>query len=472
MSRLPIRLRLALAFAVVMALVLGATGAFVYARTADDVDRQIDRELSARLAGVIAIVRDDGDDLGDPEMDPLGRVDAEGAVQVLGPRGEVVDATSDQLLGGPLLSGERLDALVEGGETDLRLEPSGETLRLVGDRAGDDGVQYTILVGASLAEREQALASLSRLLAIGGPIALLLASLASYGVATAALRPVDSMRRRAAAIGAADPEARLPVPPSGDELARLGETLNEMLERLDRALARERWFVADASHELRTPLAILKAEIELALEAGRSPEELRRALGSAAEETDRLTQLAEDLLVLARSAEGGLPLDIEPVDLRALVERVRSRFGRHEGAIERISIELPPGLRVEADRAHVERAIANLIDNALRHGAGRIRVTGAVAGDRVEVHVADEGEGLSDDLLETAFERFSRADAARSGGGTGLGLAIVETIARAHGGAAGIANRPRGGADAWISLPRDRPRSRGQPAGDEALIDV
>ena len=178
------------------------------------------------------------------------------------------------------------------------------------------------------AARDESLTDLAQLLLIGGPVALLLASLAAYGVAAAALKPVEEMRSRAAEISAARPDGRLPVPPTDDEVARLGKTLNEMLERLGEALEHERAFVADASHELRTPLAILRTELELALAEGRSPEELRDALASAAEETDRLNQLSEDLLTIAQTERGELPLRYEEVALADALDRVARRFAR------------------------------------------------------------------------------------------------------------------------------------------------
>src|SRR5262249_51511614 len=149
---------------------------------------------------------------------------------------------------------------------------------------------------------------------IAGPVALLLASLAGYLLAGVALRPVEAMRRRAAEISAETPGERLPVPATSDELERLGETLNEMLERLEDALRREREFVADAGHELRTPLALLRTELELALRHAESPDELRAAVRRSAAEVDRLAQLSEDLLLLARTEHGELPLNVETLE--------------------------------------------------------------------------------------------------------------------------------------------------------------
>ena len=160
-----------------------------------------------------------------------------------------------------------------------------------------------VVVGADLPQREHALDVLTGALLIGGPLALALAALAGYALASGALRPVEAMRSRAATISAADPDARLPLPEARDEIRRLGTTLNEMLARLARARARERAFVADASHELRTPLTILKGELELAAAGAPDREELRRVVRSATEETDRLVALAEELLALARLDE-------------------------------------------------------------------------------------------------------------------------------------------------------------------------
>ena len=199
-----------------------------------------------------------------------------------------------------------------------------EHLRLLARPAGD----RVVVVGATREDREEALASLERVLLIGLPIALLLAALAAYGVATAALRPVSAMRAEAAEISRLGSGRRLPVPEGRDELARLGGTLNEMLDRLERSAERERGFVASASHELRTPLALLRAELELALREGRSPEELREAVASAAAESDRLVQLAEDLLVLARADEGRLPVRPEQLDARRAARHDRAPLRR------------------------------------------------------------------------------------------------------------------------------------------------
>jgi two-component system OmpR family sensor kinase len=259
------------------------------------------------------------------------------------------------------------------------------------------------------------------------------------------------MRRRAAEISSSSLDERLPVPRARDEVARLGETLNEMLARLEDGLERERRFVSDASHELRTPLAMLRTELELALRRARTPEELERSIHSAAEETDRLSRIADDLLLLARAEQGRLPLQAEPTDLADVLETVRARFAaRAELESRPIEIHLDDSPVARVDRLRLEQALGNLVDNALRHGEGAITITAEARGPIAELHVLDEGTGFPDGFGDKAFEPFSRATP--SGDGSGLGLAIVATIVRAHDGEVAAGPRPGGGADVSIRL--------------------
>ena len=195
-----------------------------------------------------------------------------------------------------------------------------------------------MIVGTPLDQQSSSLSNLGLVLAIVGPLAVIAISFAAYRVASAALAPVELMRKRAAAVSAAQMGVRLPLPPADDEIRRLGVTLNEMLERLELSFAHERRFVADASHELRTPLATLKAELELGLRRERSPEELRDTLRSAQEEVDRLSSLADDLLVLARADEGRLPIREDVLDVLELLERTEHRAELTGGTV---TIDVP-----------------------------------------------------------------------------------------------------------------------------------
>ena len=301
----------------------------------------------------------------------------------------------------------------------------------------------------TMGDRDEVLAVLLALLLVVGPVALGLATYAGYRLAGAALHPVESMRLEAAEISSATSGRRLPLSETHDEIHRLGETLNEMLERLDAGLQRERRFVGDASHELRTPLALLKTELELALRRERTPEELERAISSAREEVERLIRLAEDLLVLDRSGETELrPAEL---DARELLDAVAHRFATRAAEAGR-AIEVHGAGTFRGDRDRLEQALGSLVDNALTHGRGTVRLEAAREGDSLELLVADEGDGFPPDFVPRAFERFSRADEARTTGGAGLGLAIVDAVARAHGGRAAAA-----GATVTLVLPAHRP---------------
>jgi heavy metal sensor kinase len=449
MSRLPIRVRLTLAFALAMAVVLAATGVFLYLRLASSLDETIDEGLQARAAELAPLV------MRNPSLlQGSGYAGDETFAQVLDSEGQSVDATP-QIGDQPLADAHaRAQAATQGAVTLERSEVQGIEGRARLLLIPLEGQSGTLVVGASLEERDEALRGFLGELFLIGPAALLLASLLGYGIATAALRPVEAMRAEADAVSGAEPGRRLPLPRSRDEVSRLGETLNAMLGRLESALERERSFVADASHELRTPLTLLKAELDVALRRPRSKEELEQALRSAAAETDRLSQLAEDLLVLARSDRGMLPLRTEPISVRDVAARVAERFAHRAQAVNRtIDVDASPEIDIVADGARLEQALGNLVDNAFRHGGGAIRLSVAERNGAVELHVADEGAGFPPEFLPRAFERFTRADEARTRGGTGLGLAIAQVIARAHGGSAHAVNRQGAGAEVWLSIP-------------------
>ena len=456
LAGLPIRLRLTVAFAAAMALVLAASGLFLYLRVGAALDSTIDQGLEGRADDVAVLVRGAGPGLADARGRRLAEQE-ESFAQVLAPNGAVLDSSPGlgerQLLTGPELARAARETVI----VDRAPFPdSDDPVRLLATPVEAVGGRTVVLVvGTSTEERAEALESLLGQLLLGGPLTLVAASLLGYLLAAAALRPVESMRREAEAVSAAEPGRRLPLPPADDEIARLGVTLNTMLDRLEAALAQERRFVSDASHELRTPLASLRTELELALRRPRPAGELRAALASAAEETERLSRLAEDMLVLARADVGGLPVNPEPVSAAQLLAEVTERFGAEAAEAGRaIDLEAEDRLEVVVDRLRASQAIGNLVDNALRHGRGRIRLVARRANGRAELHVRDEGPGFPEAFLDHAFERFSRADPARQGPGAGLGLAIVGVIARAHGGSAHAANRD-GGADVWVALPAD-----------------
>jgi len=452
-SRLSIRVKITLAFLVAMSIVLGATGAFLYLRFQTNLDQAINRGLRSQIDAVRVLIAqsDSGLQQGARGLARHGQSFA----QVVR-NGRVIDFTPSVGRRGLL---DRMQ-LARAAASPLIVERyplrsgGGPARLLAAPVSGQDGQREIVVAGTSLGERDRALSDLAALLALGGAGALGLAAIVGYVLTAAALRMVERMRRHAETISVAAPGARLPVPRARDELWRLGTTLNEMLARNEATFARERTFVADASHELRTPLTILRAELEIALRGSGSTEELRYALSSAVEETDRLVRLSEDLLIIARAEQGELRVDTRCLVVEDLLRRVEARFREYLHAARRsVAVRVTPGLRLSADPDRLEQALGNMLDNALRHGEGPIVLSACRAADTVELHVADEGDGFPREFIADAFERFARADAARSSEGTGLGLAIVRGIARAHGGDAHVANGAAGGADVWLTLP-------------------
>jgi signal transduction histidine kinase len=454
MRALSLRLKLTLVFAVAMAAVLATIGLFVYLRVGGALLASVDHSLRAQAAEAAAHLGRTHRPLSDPDT-----AGAPTLAQLLDRSGRVVRSTP----AGPPLLGRAAAARVAAGSQLLRsgdLPGHSHDWRVFAQPVALGGRRLVLVLAGSLTAREDALHRLLIEFVIAGPIALLLASLAGYGLATGMLRPVESMRRRAAAISASTRGRRLPVPAGRDEVARLAATLNEMLGRLESAfeheqaaIEHERRFIADASHELRTPLALLQAELDVALRRPRSRAELEAALRSAREETERLSRLASDLLLLARSDQGQLPLRREPIGAGVLLRSAAERFAGRAGEHARAIVLCEPGdLLVAVDPVYVEQALGSLMDNTLNHGAGPIELSAVARGRLVELHVADHGPGLPAEFLPRAFDRFSRADKARSRGGTGLGLSVVDLIARAHGGEAGAGDRPGGGADFWIAV--------------------
>jgi heavy metal sensor kinase len=431
LTRVSIRLRLTVAFALAMAVVFSIAGFFLYHHLATSLDRTLAQGLRARAADISLLVQQADAGLQESSISPGN---ASSFAQVLDLRGRIYDHTPG-LGTKSLLTPAQFAAADRSPLIVARTRSGGEAIRLFAQPVRAQDRRLVVVVGTPLKTRDDALVTLRTELLIGGPIALLLASLLGYVVAAGALRPVERMRTRVTAISANRLDDRLPVPPSGDEISRLGETLNEMLARIATAMERERSFVADASHELRTPLAHLKAEVELALESPRSHAELDAALRSVATETDRLAQLAEDLLLLARVEEGTLPIRRQAVRSEELLGGIARRFERRAQEEGRTIEVHTNGAQLNIDRLRIEQALGNLVENALRYGAGTIRLTG----DPQSLRVSDEGPGLPAGFAPRAFERFSRADESRGTGGTGLGLAIVAAVAEAHGGSASVA---------------------------------
>jgi two-component system, OmpR family, sensor kinase len=449
-TSLPIRVRLTILFAVGSAIVLAATGVFVYARSGADLLDATDAGLRSRADILAAEIRADGVPALNGGASLIERDEA--FAQIADPSGAII--RSSTIVGNsPLLPAETIRALTGPQFFDQRIPGIDNVTRVLAfPMDGPDGT-VTVIVGASLQDRQDQLLQLAATLAIGGPIALALISWAGWLLAGATLRPVQRMQREAATISSTDLDRRLTPPPAGDEVSQLAATLNAMLDRIQASFERERRFVDDASHELRTPIAILKAELDLATARARTPEELESALRSASEEAEHLARLAEDLLVLSRANGGKLSVHRARTSLLALLEEAADHFAARAAKTgQRIAVSAPAD-EVEIDPLRLRQAVDDLLDNAIRHAppGGTIEVSGAVDGPVVRVSVGDSGRGFAPGFLPHAFEPFARRDARRNGG-AGLGLAIVRAIAQAHGGTVAAANRPNGGAVVTMTL--------------------
>lgn len=453
--RLPIRVRLTLVFAVLITALLSGFGLLLYLRLGADLTRAIDAGLSSRADTVVTGLNDGGN-FGDPGT--AGDFDRSFA-QVLGPGGSVQESTAG-LGDKPVLSPRQVSSLGGSRYFERRVGPSSQEepvlARFLALRTPDG---HAVVVGQSMEQREEALGRLSMLLWIGVPVSILVVALIGYLLSGAALRPVERMREEAAAITSGEIERRLSIPQPHDEVQRLGSTLNAMLARLEGAFLQERRLVDDASHELRTPLAILRTELELAVGKARTAEELEAALHSALEETVHLDRLAEDLLVLARSERGRVPVATQRVALGEAVREACKRFATRAGE-SHVSLhpEVENGTELLVDPVRLRQALDNLIDNSLRHSrdGGEIRVSGGCDDHETWLKISDRGEGFPEEFVARAFEPFARSDPGRGRdhGGVGLGLSIVRAIAESHGGTASARNLPTGGAEVTVRFPR------------------
>lgn len=411
-ARWPLRVRVALAFLGTTAVALAGLGVFV--------DVRMEEALEERLHDTIGAEADRLAAMPDPaRVEAVQALGGEVHAQLLTPDGEV--RASSRLVAAPLgdtRPGYR-EAAVEVFDDDAAADGERESEREPASllvRRTDDGY---LVVATSREDTDEALAQLRNQLLIGGPLALLLAGVLGYAVAGAGLRPIERLRSRAATISSRTAEERLPLPSANDELRRLAVTLNAMLDRLDDGLQRERRFAAEAGHELRTPLTLMRTEIELALAQPRSPEELTEALRSVNEEVLRLITVAENVLTRVGAEDRGLPIEASPVDLVALADRVVDRF-RVAAGDRAISATAPRPVQVQGDPVRLDRALSNLVDNALRHGAGEVSIEVRATDGGASLTITDQGAGLPVDDTSPPVD--------------GLGLSIVREIARAHGG--------------------------------------
>ncbi|MEU8464304.1 HAMP domain-containing sensor histidine kinase [Streptomyces sp. NPDC029003] len=315
--------------------------------------------------------------------------------------------------------------------------------------AHDPHAPYAVYAMTVLSDVDDATRATALGLLAGAPPLIAFSAALAWWVTGHALRPVTAIRTELAAVTASELDRRVPDPGGADEIARLARTVNDTLDRLERSDARQRQFTADASHELRNPLAAVRARLEIAL-AREHPD--RESVAAALADTERLQRIAADLLLLARLDGGPAPRPAEPVDLALLTAEDAARR-----SAPRVPLRLAARAPVPAygDPARLERALANLVDNALRHARTGVLVRAAAEDGWAVLEVTDDGPGIPEADRDRVFERFVRLDAdrGRASGGTGLGLAIAREIARAHGGDVRALPAPGGGARLRLRIP-------------------
>jgi heavy metal sensor kinase len=325
-----------------------------------------------------------------------------------------------------------------------------------------DGNRYTLVILQSLHPQQEMLEGVASTFAWVIPIAIVLASVGGYFLARKSLAPVVAMSSQAGRIGAANLHERLAVQNERDELGHLAQSFNSLLDRLSQSFEGQQRFMADASHELRTPVAILRGEAEVALsQQARSAEEYRESLGVLHHEAERLTHIVEDLFTLTRADAGQYPFQPRDFYLDELVAEC-GHSARTLALAKKISLNFEETSEspIRADESLLRRMILNLLDNAIKYTpeGGRVTVTCRRAADQYVLSITDTGGGIPEELQPRIFERFFRADNARSraendGGGAGLGLSISRWIAEAHHGRLELTHSASAGSTFTAYLP-------------------
>jgi heavy metal sensor kinase len=362
------------------------------------------------------------------------------------------------------LTSDEVHALAESpGPTDVDTEFG--RLRLSSSvKPSATGEPYLLQVGVSLAPLEVTLTRYRDLLLWSVPAGLVLAGLACWWLSAFALRPLARVAAAAGRIDVATLERRLPVRGAGDELDDVAGAFNDTLGRLERAVGEMRQFSAALAHELRTPLAALRGQIELALRSPESNPTQRDTFGNQLEEIDRLARLIDQILTLARAEAGQIRMARAPVDVAALAASLVEQL---EPVAAEKSIALTatpsPQAMVEGDAGWLQRLVLNLLDNAVKYTGrgGTIRVEVTQDGPVVHCAVHDTGVGLSPEHASHVFDRFYRADPARSSSaaGVGLGVSLVQWIAQQHRGTVAVGKAPDKGTIFTVTLPSLPPRA-------------
>ncbi|MFP3975046.1 MAG: sensor histidine kinase [Chloroflexota bacterium] len=462
-----IKFRLTVWYLVVLGLLLAVLGMGVFFTLSHSLHRSLDNSLERRVEelknnpGAFRDLqrREFTEELG--EVVSLYISSGDSAVFISPSERELPHAT--QLVNQTLSGGSQFTTveLAESEEMRLYAAPVDVTLTS-GTFPGGPNVEAVLVVGRSMANIEEALQRLQGIILFAVLVTMGLAGAGGWFLARRTLRPIEDITVTAQEIGASDLSRRIGVK-SKDELGRLAGTLNNMIERLERAFTRQRQFTADASHELRTPLAAIEAESTLALQKQRTSEEYRKSLDFISQETNQMSGIIEKLLTLARADAGKEELEFEEVDVYSLLKEVATDIEmlcRKKGLEFRLN-DGEENLTVYGDRTKLKDLFSNLLNNAVRYtSSGSVEVSLSREGGMIVVAVQDTGVGIPEEHIPNIFERFYRVDKARSRaeGGSGLGLAICWHIVDVHGGRIEVESEVGKGSTFRVSLPLSKSR--------------
>jgi two-component system OmpR family sensor kinase len=469
---LPIRGRLTLWYVGLLAVILVVVGAFLLVRLQTGLVAGVDQNLDDH-ANEVAIDLQGGDrsfkDLTTSSLRALSR--GAFAAQLESSDGKLLESTDDPTGRQPMIAAGVREAVLRGGPVRItsRLGPEHARFRVLAVPWQHRGATDVLVVARSLVDVDESVRRLRLLLAVAVPVAAALAGAGGWLLARKALVPVARMTNKAEVISADRLQERVAVPRSRDELGRLASTLNDMLDRIEHGVQEQQRLVADASHELRTPLAVMRSEIDVWLRAPALPVQAREALESVGEEVERMSRILDNLLTLARIDEGRLDLLCAPQRLDELVAEVLGKL-RPIAQAKGIALEVGGNdAEVLADGPRFELVITNLVDNAIKYTGtgGTVRVLLWHDDDEAGVTVSDTGPGIHEEALPHLFDRFYRADAARSraAGGSGLGLAICQEIVTAHGGRLWASSELGAGSSFSLAMPMTGEPGRVAPAG-------
>jgi two-component system heavy metal sensor histidine kinase CusS len=456
--------RLTLWYSIFSFVLILASTAYLYWALAKNLDREDDGILQDQIHILQVLLREHPEDSAgirqEVEVESGARQHSRIYIRILDAGGGTIAETPGMALKLP----KHVFPPASEKETVSQLHQSEESFRLMtapaplGDRYGARVLQ----VALDRREEERLLSQFRRRIAPLLAVALAVCALAGYQIARRGLRPIERISAAAGRIRSTTLHERLPAGDFPSELGGLARTFNDMLDRLQEAFDRLSRFSADIAHELRTPISTLRGEVEVALGRPRTPEEYRETLSSFLEEAGRLTRLIESLLFLARAESPETQVRREPLDLDQELRGVREFYEAATGeAGVALDVRVAGPLSGDLDRTLLQRAVGNLVENALAHTdkGGAITITAARENGKIRIDVADTGRGIPAEHLPRVFDRLYRVDRSRTAatGGAGLGLAIVKSIAELHGGTAAVASEVGKGTRVTLLLPSAAP---------------